>query len=256
MHHLLAFNGSLAINAAYAQVAGVADGAMPRNQANDYIMPSNMRVLASHVIGGTTGKAQIQAPSLRIIAYPEIWPINLGVRTAITDLQRVQTLGNNGPRVLQNESVGVYGSETGGLALSPTSAALWMQDRFDPAPDGQYITLVATCTITVVDGQWALGTLAFDTSLGAGSYAVVGMDVTALNTIYARLVFPGNTGMRPGVVVNQVNNRVVLRDPFRFGRIGSMGSYQFNAPPQLEAFGNAAGSTTFRVLLDVIKMNG
>lgn len=255
MHHLLAFNGSLALNAAYAQVAGVADGAMPRNQANDYIMPQNMRLLAYHSIGVTTTKMQIQAPSLRVIAYPEVWPLNLMLRTALADLQRVQTFGSNGPRFLMNESVGIYASE-GGTGASPTSAALWVQDRFDPAPDGQYITLVATCTITTVDGQWALGTLAFDTSLGAGQYAVVGMDVTALNSIYARLVFPGNTGMRPGVVVNQVNSRVVLRDVFRLGRVGSMGSFQFNAPPQLEVFGNAAGATAFRVLLDVIKLNG
>lgn len=255
MHHLLAFNGTLAIGAAYSQVAGVPDGAIPRNAAGDYIIPANMRVLAHHIIGVSTSKGQIQAPSLRIIAYPELVPINYGVRTAVPDMDRVQTYGNNGPRVLMNETIGLYATNDG-VGVSATSGALWVQDRFDPSPDGMTIPIVATVTITVVDGQWALGSLAFDTQLGAGQYIVTGMDVVGINALYARLVFPGNTGMRPGVAVNQINTRVVLRDPFRLGRIGSFGAFQFNVPPQLEIFGNAAGSTPFRVTLDVIKISG
>lgn len=253
MFHALAFNGTLAQNAAYAQVAGVADGAMPRNQANDYLMPFRGKVIAHHVIGVTTFKAQIQAPSMRMIAYPELWPLNIAVRTAIPDMNRYQTYGESGPQFLDNESIGVYASESN-IGASPTSAMLAITDKWTPAPPGMITPLVCTATITTVDGSWVLGTLAFDTQLAVGTYAVVGMDVVGDNSIYARLVFPGNTGMRPGCPVEDVNTDVNWKDQFRLGRMGHWGSFEFNAPPQLEVFGAAAAATPFRVILDVVKI--
>lgn len=252
MHHLLAFNGSLALNAAYAQVAGVIDSAVPKSASGDFIMPFKGKVLLSHVIGVTTFKAQIQAPSLRTIAFPELWPINITARTAIPDMNRVQQYGDSGPRFLANENLGVYASENG-TGASPTSAGLWIADTFTPAPAGMITPLVATVTITTVDGAWALGTLAFDTQLAAGEYSVVGMDVVGDNSIYARLVFPGVTSLRPGVVVEDINTDVQWKDLFRLGRMGEFGRFVFNAPPQLEVFGAAAAATPFRVILDVVK---
>jgi hypothetical protein len=255
MHHLLAFNNpTLAISAVYAQVPGVADGSMPRNQAGDYLMPFAGKVIGHHVIGLTTNQAQIQAPSMRTIAYPELWPPNITARTGVPDINRYQVPLDSGPRFVQNESIGVYASNSSGAAVSPTSAALWITDGIEPASPGQTITLVATSTIITVDGSWVLGTLAFSTQLAAGTYRVVGMDVVGANCLYARLVFPGNTGMRPGVPCAQLETRVNWRDTFRFGRFGVYGNFVFNAPPQLEVFGNAAASTPFRVLLDVQKI--
>lgn len=255
MFHTLAFGSTLAANAVYAQVAGVADGAIPRNQANDYIMPFRGRVIASHVIGATINAAQIQAPSMRTIAYPELSPLNITAKTAIPDMNRYQTYGDNGPQFLANESLGVYASES--AAGTPAVAAgIWITDQLTPAPAGQQITLVATSTIVAVDNAWVLGTLTFATQLGAGEYAVTGLDVVADNSVYARLLFPGNSGMRPGVPTRDVDTDVAWKDSFRFGRMGEFGRFVFNAPPQLELLGAAAGSTACRVLLDVVKLRG
>jgi len=252
MFHLAAFYSSLAQAAAYAQVNAVADGGLTRNAANQYVMPRNMRVLAAHGQGVTTSRLQIQAPSLRNLAYPEIYPIQQAARTAIANLQNVQTYGDNGPRVLMNEAVGIYGSENN-TGASPTNAALWLSDRFEPIPPGPIFTLVATSTITLIDTAWTLGTLSFETQLAAGDYTVVGLEAITDNANYARLVFPGQVNYRPGVPVNDTYGRATHRDPFRIGRMGTFGTFSFNNPPQVEVFGAAAGSTAGTYFMDVIK---
>lgn len=252
MHHLMAFYASLAQNAAYAQLLAVADGGMTRNAANQYIMPSNMQLIGAHTQGVTTSASQIQAPSLRQVAYPEISPLVQAAIAAPPTLPAWIGYGPNGPRFMMNEAVGVYASENN-TGASPTVAGLWITDNIQPAPPGQQITLVATATVTDVAQQWTLSTLTFVTNLAAGNYVVTGMGVTGAGANYARLLFPGATNYRPGVLVDAAVGNKQWRDQFRFGRFGVFGTFAFNSPPQLETFGNAAGAHTYTVLLDVVK---
>lgn len=253
MFHTAAYYSQLAASAVYGQLAAVADAALTRNAGNQYIMPDNLRVMAAHCQGIGVGRCQIQAPSLRRLAYPEVFPVIQSIRTAVPDLQGVQIYLDNGPRLERNEAVGVYASEVL-AAVSPTNAALWIGDRVEQAPPGPQFTLVATGTITTVDQQWALGTMAFETVLATGDYLVTGLEVVADNSNYARLVFPGSTGMRPGVPVLDVLTDKQWRDSFRLGRFGSFGRFTFNNPPQIELFGAAAAATPFVCYMDVIKV--
>lgn len=252
MLHLAAFYASLLQNASYQQLLAVADGGLTRNSANQYIMPSNMQLLGAHVQGVTTSQAQIQAPSLRNIAYPEISPLVQAAIASPPTLPAWVGYGPYGPRFLMNEAVGVYATENN-TGASPTVAGLWITDTQQAAPPGQQITLVATATVTDVAQAWTLSTLSFITNLAAGQYMVTGMGVIGAGANYARLLFPGATNFRPGVLVDAAVGNKQWRDQFRFGRFGVFGSFQFNSPPQLETFGNAAGSHTYTVLLDVIK---
>lgn len=253
MFHLAAFYKSLAQNAAYSQLNAVADAALSQNPSGQYIAPSNLKVLAAHVQGVTVSRCQIQAPSLRNIAFPEVYPIVQAARTTVPDLQAVQIYGDNGPRLMVNESFALYASENN-TGASPTNGALWVSDRPEAAPPGMQITLVATVTLTLVDTAWVLGSLTFETSLAAGEYVVTGMDVLCVSANYARLVFPGQTNWRPGVPCVPVLTKKQWRDSFRLGRLGAFGRFQFNAPPQLEVFGSAAGAQTATVYMDVIKV--
>lgn len=253
MHHLAAFYASLLQNASYQQLLAVPDGALTQNTSNQYVMPSNMLCLGAHVQGVTTAAAQIQAPSLRSIAYPEIYPVVQAAIASPPTLPAQTGYGANGPRFLQNEAVGVYASENN-TGASPTVAGLWISDNFQAAPPGMQITLVATVTIVDVAQKWTLGTLAFVTQLAAGTYLVTGMAVVGAGGNYARLLFPGGTNFRPGVLIDAAVGNKQWRDPFRFGRMGIFGSFVFNSPPQIETFGNAAASHTYTILLDVIKM--
>lgn len=252
MFHAAAFYGSLPISSIYAQLPAVADGGLTKNAANLYIAPVNLVILAGHAQGVTTSRCQIQAPSLRNIAYPEIYPIVQSIRTAIPDVPGIRIWKERGPRLLQNEAFGLYASENG-TGASPTNGLLLIGDRLVPAPPGPIITLVATSTIVMVDQQWTLGTLAFETQLAAGEYTVVGFEPIVDNANYARLLFPGGTNWRPGCPVMDVYGDKSWLDSFRVGNFGSWGSFVFNNPPQIEVFGAAAGSTPGIYMLDVVK---
>lgn len=253
MFHLAAFYSSLAQAAAYAQVAAVADGGLSKNTSGLYIAPVPLIIMAAHVQGVTTSRAQIQAPSLRQIAYPEIYPVVQSIRTAIPDNAGYQIMKERGPRILMNEAFGVYASENN-TGASPTNAALMVADRFQPARQGPTITLVATCTIVLVDTAWTLGTLTFETQLAAGEYEIVGASCIMDNANYFRLLFPGGTNWRPGAPVFDVYGDKDWFNQFRMGNFGSWGTFVFNNPPQIEVFGAAAGSTAGTLLLDVVKI--
>lgn len=253
MFHAAAFYSSLAQNAAYAQLAAVQDGGLTKNPSGLYIAPANLVILAAHVQGVTVSRAQIQAPSLRNFAYPEIYPVVVGARTAIPDNAGYQIYKERGPRLLMNEAFGVYASEAN-TGASPTNALLCVADRIVPAPQGQIITVVATFTITLVDLVWTGGQLTFEQQLPNGTYAVVGMQVVADNANYARLLFPGGSNWRPGCPVADLYGEKDWLNAFRVGNMGSWGEFVFNNPPQIEVFGAAAGSTPGLVMLDLVKV--
>lgn len=254
MFHLAAFYKSLAQAEAYGQLNAVADAGLPQNAAAQYIAPSNMRVIAAHLQGLTLSAGQIQSPSLRNIAYPEIYPPALSLITAVPDGYGYQVFGDNGPRILSQEGFSVNASENN-TGACPTVAALMIAERLIPAPPGPQITLRATATIVTVAQVWALGTPSFNTQLAAGEYVVTGMEVIGDNSNYARLVFPGQTQYRPGVPVQDAYGEKNWRDSFRYGRLCQFGRFQFNTPPQLEVFGSAAASTVFTILLDIVKVS-
>lgn len=99
-----------------------------------------------------------------------------------------------------------------------------------------------------------MGALTFSQTLPVGRYQIVGMNVVCASSVFARLVFPGGTSFRPGVVTNVSYGNLILGDPFRYGRLGSYGEFEFNVPPAVEIMGTAAGAQTATVILDVVKV--
>lgn len=252
MHTLVAYGASIVNGTVYGQVAGVADGSMTRDSSNNYIMPANMQAIAAFAMQANLQAAQIQAPSLRNIAYPEIYPTQVSAVASLPTMPAVDVYDQNGPRFVQNESVGIYVS-VGGAAAAVAHAALWLTDRYVPATQGMITTLVATTSNTTVVQSWTLSTLSFTTQLAAGEYAVVGMGVVGADANFARLLFPGGSNFRPGCLVDQAYGNKSWRDQFRMGRFGDWGKFVFNAPPQIELFGHTAATATYTVYLDVVK---
>lgn len=254
MHHLAVFASDLAISAAYAQVAGIADGGLTRNSANLYIAPTNMRVLAAYVQGVTTNRAQLQSPSLRNLAYPEIAPIQITAVDPMVSQANFRKYYGNGPRLVMNEAFGIYASNSSGAAVSKTYAGLWLANQFTPSPQGQVTTLVGTSTNVLVVESWTLSSIAFETQIPAGRYSIIGCRIQCDDATFARLVFPGSTNFRPGVTVQADAGDKTWLDQFNDGSMGEFGQFDFNNPPQLEVFGHTAGSEAATVFLDVVKI--
>lgn len=250
MFYTAGFYKSLTGPLTYATVSAAVDQGLTQGQNGGYILPTKMRVKAAHAAGTVVTAAQINAPSLRNYALPEIYPVT--VAATIADSVALQEYGASGPIVQANEEMTI-GVSNSGSAATDNWAAIWLVDKQTPAPGGPVITLPATATITSVKGAWALGALTFGTVLPAGQYAVVGLEVTGTGLYLARLVFPGFSQYRPGVIVQSAYGRTDRYGRFRMGNSGLFGSFFNTAQPQLEVFGLAAGASAPTVYLDLVK---
>lgn len=251
MHGIAVYSKSQTNGVTYDPLNVVVDQSLTPAQSQGYQFPKNYKILAACVMGINLSAARINAPSLRNLVLPEIVPgiaaAAVPTRPSIIDYRQ------QGPVVLANEAV-VVETSRGGSDAQPVSAALWVTDRFTPAPGGPVFTTVASTVNVLIANAWTLSTLTFNQTLPAGKYAVVGMEVVMATAFCARLVFPGQNQWRPGCVVDLAYGNLIQPPIFRYGYMGMYGEFFNTAQPQVEIFGLAAGSTTGAVYLDLIKI--
>lgn len=251
MHILAGFFKNLVNGSVYAAIDGAVDQALTISANNKYILPAKWRVLRGWVNGTAVTAAQINAPSLRQIVLPELYPVDVAAtvpsRPPLIDFQ------GYGPFIQQNEELGINAS-IGGGAASDNWAGLWLADKFTPAPGGPAFSVPYTAVITAVKGAWTLGAMTLSVTLPAGQYAVIGMSCVAAGTLFARLVFPGMSQWRPGCLVDNTYGNFSLYPTFRYGAMGLYGLFYQTSQPQLEIFGLAAGAAAPAGVLDLIKV--
>lgn len=250
MHGIAAFYETQTNGLTYDPLNVVVDQSLTPAQSQGYIFPANYRVLGAFVMGANVTAARINAPSLRQLALPEIYPALASA--TVTSRPPFVDYNQQGPIIMQNEAV-VIETSNGGGAPAVVHGALWITDRFTPAPGGQIFTLVATATITLVAGAWTLGTLTFNQTLPTGEFTVVGMECIFPTSSIARLVFPGQNQWRPGCLIDLAYGNMVQPSYFRMGRMGMFGKFRNTAQPQVEVFGLTAGAQTGTIMIDVIK---
>ncbi len=250
MHLLSVFSSSVANGAVNAALAGVLDPAVTLTANNRYIYPSPHKLFASTVIGPNLTRARLNAPSLRSLFLPELYPGVVG--SAVPDLGYFSRYDQNGPTFMPNEEVTVEVSRAGAGPLQ-CWAALWVAPKFTPAPSGPSYTLFGSAAPTLVANAWVFTSVVFDQSLPTGIYDVVGMGAALTNGLFARLVYPGVSNYRPGVMVEAAYGNRPYEPTFRFGRMGSFGRFVSTAQPGVEVMGHTPGASTLNVFLDLIK---
>jgi hypothetical protein len=251
MHNLIAFYESITNNSTYTEVNGVLDQSMSLDSNSRFIMPGNWKILGAYGMGINLSAFRLSAPSLRTMFLPEIYPANDTADVPVLDA--IVNYAQYGPRLVQNEPLIVECSRAGADA-QPVIGGIWIAPDFTPAPRGPAYTARFTFTLTIVAGSWVLGALTQDQTLPAGDYEVVGMACVCNDATFARLVFPGVSQLRPGVLVNDAYGDLTLTDPFRFGRFGTFGRFSNTAIPAIEVLGDTAGAETGAVYLDLIKV--
>lgn len=251
MLHLACYYGAVTDSSTYAAIPAIADQGLGRGDANTYILPQDRKVVAAAGWNDTIAALRINAPSLRNIGYPEVYPTL--VSATPTSQLPVDFFGDRGPIIRQNENVGMDISN-GASTVDTGYGFLWLQDKFDPAPPGQIISIRSSVSITHALGTWVLGTPTFAQTLPNGQYAVVGMAAWGTALAAVRVVFPGSSSFRPGVIGYPTYGNVNIRPSFRAGEQGSFGTFYNTAMPQIEALGTAAGAQTVNTLWDLIKI--
>ncbi len=195
--------------------------------------------------GGT--RAQIQSPSLRMLANLDVEPIVLAA-----------VLGSP-PEVLfhPENPIPITVSEALNFAFlsTPTGAQahygiVWLADGIQAPVTGHIFTLRATATVQQTVDTWSNGNLVYDQTIPAGKYQVVGMRIRSTDLVIGRLVFPEQIP-RPGVpAVNAIAD--LDARTFRYGRSGIWGEFPHDVPPTLDVLGGTAAAQT--VFLDLIRV--
>lgn len=251
MHVLAGFYGAIANGTSYGVLPAIIDPVLSLQNGNQFLSGKKLKVIAGAVLGASLTGAQLDAPSLRTLALPELYP---GIAAAaVPDRYALSMFGQYGPVFQPNENFGLRVS-VGGGAPSDNFGALWLTPGYVAAQTGPVTTIPFTATIASLKGSWVAGALTPATQLAVGSYQVVGMEVIATGLFLARLVFPGtSTQFRPGVIANTTYGRVGQYQFNRYGGMGSFGEFESTAIPSLEVFGLAAGASAPVVYLDLIK---
>lgn len=250
MHTLAAFYSALSGTLTYQSLAGVLDQSLTLSANARFIFPAQQKVLGGLVLGTGLTAARHDAPSMRNLVLPEIYPTIVGA--VVPDNPNYLDYMGTGPGVLTNEEYAIDASHTG-AGPDDVFAGVWITPQFVPAPAGPSYTLVATATPTLVKGAWVNIAMTFNQTLPAGEYTVIGLQVICTSGLFARLVFPGQNQFRPGCIVNPTYGQSQRTLPFRNGNAGLMGRFQNTAQPSIELLGVAAGAQTATIMIDVIK---
>ena len=260
MHHLLAYNASLGVAAANADVAMVADQEFTARN-NHLLTQDDFRLLAAAYLAASATGARISAPTLNGFARHHIWPIHRSA--TIPDDPRLQDMRMNPLRLPAGEEIAVEASNDLGAATERSTAFLWLAGPSwsTTIPTGiQRLTVRATYSITTTAYSWsALGALTFAENLRGGRYTIVGLNVFDANSLAVRLVFGrGNMvngrRMRPGVLCqNAVSDRP---NPVFMGGLGVYGEFLTIEPPQVEVYATNTAAHAGECRVDLIYSGG
>lgn len=254
MMHLLVWSGAKTDSTANEAAPAIADGVVSRGaNANTYLCPFDVIVVAAWALNDTITRARLNYPSYRDIGLPEIFPLNAVAEPSAAP--RTCRWNGYGPRIKKTEELGAD-SSNGASTVDTIHIGALLSDGLQPIPQGRRFTVRGTAAQTLVASAWTNGQITFDSALPYGRYAVIGMQVTCNDGVFARLIFPNQLQYRPGVMVGET---IALTDPEQNGRAGQWGEwgrFEQTAPPLLEVLGGTAGAETPAVILDLVELAG
>ena len=217
----------------------------------DLMVPDGYNNLAmSDYICSVGARAVLDSPALRAISRMSIFPIDVNAEPQTNHI--VPNYSMNPPQVNPGEALNALTLNTGTSAVDQT-VAVWLSDGpISPISGANMRTVRGTTSFTATADQWSNGQITLDIDLPQGVYSVVGFQAFSANLVLARLIFP-QQGLRPMCIgADSVGDNP---DPiFRYGRLGSLGTFQNFVPPKLEVLCNS-GDSNPTVLLDVVKVS-
>lgn len=246
--HLAAYRGSVGAGLTNVDIAAVNDGVLTLTN-NHFLVPQEAQLLFAAGFGVNMTRLLLNTPSLRYVGLPSIWPIN-NVVTVPSPFNLFK--GGDFPLKLPKaDEIAIQASQNDAGAQQMAALVAF---GFNPpaAPSGTRYRLRATATITGVVGAWANGSLTMDTTLPAGIYALVGMQVMAANVLGARLIFPG-ASFRPGVIPVAADQNIT-QSIFVDGTLGVFGQFENVNLPNLEIFLGSGANAAQEIFLDVVRM--
>lgn len=249
--HLACFAGAKTDSTANEAVPIVSDPVLTPFSTTQYLLPFDCQAFGLVAANDTITRARLVTESLRTLGLPEIFPLNvvaeptlpIGIDWRLADPVKLR----------RNDSISIQCSN-GASTADFAWAAAYLRRQYFPVPAGPVTTLTGTSAQTLVANAYTLGGITFDQTPPVGDYAVIGMKVVCADAWFARLVFPADQSMRPGVVTGETVAGWEYTQTERHGRLGEWGRFHSVNVPQLEILGHTAGAETARVYMDVVQL--
>jgi hypothetical protein len=260
--HAEAFQSSIASGANnFAQVNYVKTGALlVAAGANGMQVSFELSKLA-FVAGVSANLVHIrpQASSLTVFPYMTLSPNNRG--TAFENPPRVWDLFNNPLPLLATEEFDIFATQNAGAAQTPAVFCQFSDGPvlprtfpiFPPGSErnrrvpGMFLIAHATATTTLTANAWTAVTPAFDQTLPAGFYALLGMRAFSATGLWARIAPAMGAKWKPGGIAVQAYDQFDAPGQRAIPLMGYVVApwgvwYQFyqNVPPNVEFFATAA----------------
>ena len=247
MFHTLAFTASNAAGGTNVDTAALFDG-WATIQNNHFILQQDMQLLLAYANGAAITDARLNTPHFRAIGFPHIDAVDVAALPT-----SLPALFKPTPPYVVVPRIDELAAELSNAAGAPERefCLLWLGDGNMAVPQGPIYPLRFTATITAVANTWTRGNITFESTLPAGRYAVVGMDVFGTTLIAARIRFQ-EYAMLPGCL-GRATMATKPDEVFRTGRLGKWGEFTNTAQPSLEILCTAADTAQTGVM-DLVKI--
>lgn len=250
-HTIIAFAEANTPDGTLQAITPVADQSI--RTAGNFIFIKHMKFLmgANMFAGALPLRAYVMSPSLRVLNYFEITPVEAALIVTEAIDYRIQPTS---PLELPvADAVSLYMSATAGAARNAIGC-IWLSDGKIEPVDGEIFHAYATGAITEVAIVWTAGELTFDQPLPVGKYAIVGARCqTADDGTLFRLVSVDGVNRPGGLCVNG-EECPDLREQ-RNGGLGVWMEFDHDSPPELEVLSSVGGDAVQNVTLDLIKIS-
>ena len=244
------FYSSVAAQASptYVNLTPLADTIATVNGNLLYVGALN-NLVGALLFGTTADQSKVVTPSLLNISPYQI--VNVPQSPLPVSTMSLAFTPASPFKLVTNEGLQVYSSNSNTSTASPTFALVALSDGALAPVTGEIITARATMTTSATADVWENAALSFDTVLPAGTYNLVGARVEGAHAKAFRMVFQGNTSVRPGsLAALGVNGNDVAGS--RRGGWGVWGTFDQFTPPTVDHVADGTSETAV-VYLDLIK---
>jgi hypothetical protein len=260
--HAEAFQSSIASGAnTFAQVNYVKTNALLVGAGANGMQVSFELPKLAYVAGVSANLVHVrpQANSMTPFPYLTLSPNNRG--TAFENPPRVWDLFNQPLPMLATEEFDIQATQNAGVAQSPNVFCQFSDGPIlprtfqifppgverNPRTPGRFTIAHATATTTLTANAWTAVVPAFDQTLPAGFYAILGMRAFSATALFARIAPAMGPKWKPGGIAVQAydsfdspGQRAIPLMGYVIAPWGVWYQFYQNVPPNVEFFATAA----------------
>lgn len=248
MFHLVAFEEAIGTNA-NTDMDAITDDILAIQ--NSHFFPGeDLDLIFAAACSATANRARIVTPKLRQITPPIIQPPDANATFGADP--NLAVYRDSPLRLRAGEEIAVEFTSDIAMGTEQAYAILGLSRGLRAAPRGDYYALRGTSTTAAVANTWTTLTTTWADSLPQGTYAVVGMRVTGVSEVAARLIFNDQI-WRPGCLGSAlVGNKGA--GIFRNGGLGEWGRFRNDIMPRVQVL-NVTTTAVHDIVLDIVQVS-